>query len=71
MITFATQKAIKMLNVDCFEEQDVVMMDYAPTTTEEAHRRIMKAERGIANGEVVLHAEVMRHSYELLKHYGC
>ena len=71
MITFATQKAIKMLNVDCFEEQDVVMMDYAPTTTEEANRRIMEAERGIANGEVVLHAEVMSYSYELLKHYGC
>ena len=43
---------------------------YAPITPEEAHERIMKAERGIANGEVVSHAEVVRHSYELLKKYA-
>ena len=60
-----------MRDVDYIEEQEVAVVDYAPTTIEEAHRRIMEAERGIANGEVVPHAKVMRHSYELLKHYGC
>ncbi len=45
-------------------------MDFAPTTPEEAHLRIEEAERGIANGEVVLHTDVMKHSYELLQRYG-
>ena len=60
-----------MLNVDYFEDQGVAVLDYAPTTSEEAHRRIEEAERGIVNGEVVLHADVMRHSYELLEKYAC
>ncbi len=59
-----------MRNVDLFEDVDLQVMDFAPMTSVEAHRRIQEAERGIANGEVVLHAEVMRHSYELLKKYG-
>ena len=59
-----------MRDADCFEEQELEVMD-ALLTSEEAHRRIQEAERGIANGEVVLHADVMRHSYELLKKYGC
>ena len=60
-----------MRNVDYFEDQEMEVMDFAPMTSEEAHRRIQEAERGIANGEVVLHAEVMRYSYELLQKYGC
>lgn len=44
---------------------------YAPTTREEAHRRIEEAERDIAEGKVVPHEEVMRQTYELLKKYGC
>lgn len=44
---------------------------YAPTTREEAHRRIEEAERDIAEGKVVPHEEVMRRTYELLKKYGC
>ena len=63
-------KAIKMRDVDYVEDQ-VEVMNSAPMTSEEAHCRIMEAERGIAKGEVVSHAEVMRHSYELLKHYEC
>ena len=59
-----------MRNFDCFDEQDVEVMDYAPMTFEDAHLRIEEAERGIANGEVVLHADVMKHSYELLQRYG-
>jgi len=55
-----------MRNVDYFEEQEMEVMDYAPTTPEEAHQRIEEAERGIDNGEVVPHNEVMKHSYELL-----
>lgn len=43
---------------------------YAPMTKEEALRRIEEAERGIAEGRVVPHEEVMRRSYELLKKYG-
>ena len=60
---------IKMRNVDYFEDQGVEVM-YAPSTPDEARRRIQEAERGIANGEVVLHADVMKHSYELLDKYG-
>lgn len=66
----AIKKAIKMRNVDYLEEQELEVMDFAPTTPEEAHLRIEEAERGIANGEVVLHADVMKHSYELLQRYG-
>ena len=55
-----------MRNLDYLEE-DVEVMDCAPMTSEEAHLRIEEAERGIANGEVVLHADVMKHSYELLQ----
>ena len=40
-------KAIKMRDVDFIEEQDVEVMDNAPMTSEEAHRRIEEAERGI------------------------
>ena len=43
---------------------------YAPMTKEEAYRRIEEAERGIAEGLVVPHEEVMRRSFELLKKYG-
>ena len=56
-----------MRNVNYLEDQDVEVLDYAPMTSEEAHLRIEEAERGIANGEVVLHEEVMKHSYELLQ----
>ena len=52
--------------------QAIQMNDfYAPMTKEEAHRRIEEAERGIAEGRVVPHEEVMRQTYELLKKYGC
>ena len=44
---------------------------YAPTTKEEACRRIEEAERDIAEGKVVPHEEVMRRAWELLKKYGC
>ena len=44
---------------------------YAPTTREEAHRRIEEAERDIADGKVVPHEEVMRRAWESLKGYGC
>ena len=67
----AKSKSIKMNNVDYFEDQELEVIDFAPVTSEEAHYRIQEAEKGIANGEVVLHAEVMRHSYELLEKYGC
>ena len=51
--------------------QAIQMNDfYAPMTKEEAHRRIEEAARGIAEGRVVPHEEVMRRSYELLKKYG-
>ena len=56
-----------MRNFDYIDEQDVEVIDYAPMTSEEAHLRIEEAERGIANGEVVLHADVMKHSYQLLQ----
>ena len=59
-----------MRNVDYFENQELELMDYAPETPEEAHLRIEEAERGIANGEVVLHSDVMRHSYELLERHA-
>lgn len=59
-----------MRNVDYFEEQELEVMDYAPMTSEEAHLRILEAEQGIANGEVVSHEEVMKHSYELLNKYA-
>ena len=55
-----------MRNLENLEE-DVEVMDYAPMTSEEAHLRIEEAARGIANGEVVLHADVLKHSYELLQ----
>ena len=56
-----------MRDADYFEEQELEVLDYAPLTSEEALRRIQEAERGIANGEVVLHAEVMRPLSEVLK----
>ena len=59
-----------MRDVDYLEEQKLEVMDFAPTTPEEAHLRIEEAERGIANGEVVLRTDVMKHSYELLQRYG-
>ena len=72
MIIFAAKsKSMKMRNVDYFEDQELEVIDFAPMTSEEAHYRIQEAEKGIANGEVVLHAEVMKHSYELLEKYGC
>ena len=60
-----------MREIDYFEEQEVEVMNHVPMTSEEARYRIQEAERGIANGEVVHHADVMRHSYELLQKYGC
>ena len=59
-----------MRNVDCLEEQELEVVDFTPTTPEEAHLRIEEAEQGIAKGEVVLHADVMKHSYELLQRFG-
>lgn len=59
-----------MRNAECIRNQELEVMD-APTTSEEAQQRILEAERGIANGEVILHADVMRLSYELLEKYGC
>ena len=41
-------------------------MVYSPITPEEAHLRAEEAEQGIANGEVVLHSNVIAHLYELL-----
>lgn len=72
MIIFAAKsKSMKMRNVDYFEDQELEVIDFAPMTSEEARYRIQEAEKGIANGEIVLHAEVMKHSYELLEKYGC
>lgn len=59
-----------MRNAECIRNQELEVMD-APDTSEEAQQRILEAERGIANGEVILHADVMRLSYELLEKYGC
>ena len=59
-----------MRDADYFEQQELEVLDFDSLTTEEAHRRIQEAERGIANGEVVHHADVIRHSYELLEKYG-
>ena len=56
-----------MRNVDYLEEEELEVIGFAPTTPEEAHLRIEEAEQGIAKGEVVLHADVMKHSYELLQ----
>ena len=68
---FCSEIKVKIMReVDYIEDQGLEVMDYVPLTSEEAHRRIQEAERGIANGEVVLHADVMRHSYELLEKYG-
>ena len=58
-----------MRNVGYLENQEVEVMDYALMTSEEVHLRIEEAERGIANGEVILHEDVMKHSYEMLKKY--
>ncbi len=60
-----------MRDVDYIEEQGIEVMECAPMTSEEAHRRIEEAEKGIANGEVVLHSGVMRNSYEMLEKYAC
>ena len=62
---------IKMRNVDYIEEQELEVMDYAPTTPEEASQRIEEAERGIANGEIVAHEYVMKRSYDILEKYAC
>ena len=59
-----------MRNVDYFEEQELDVLELAPMTPEEAHLRIEEAEQGIANGEVVLHSDVMKQSYELLERYA-
>ena len=59
-----------MRNVDYFEEQELEVLELAPMTSEEAHLRIEEAEQGIANGEVVLHSDVMKQSYELLERYA-
>ena len=59
-----------MRNVDYLEDQELEVMDYAPGTPEVAHLRIAEAERGIANGEVVLHEDVIAHSFELLERYA-
>jgi len=68
---FCSEIKVKIMReVDYIEDQGLEVMDYVPLTSEEAHCRIKEAERGIANGEVVLHAEVMKHSYELLEKYG-
>lgn len=43
-------------------------MDYyrSKMTYREAHRRINEAEQGIAKGNVVLHSDVIKHSYAIL-----
>ena len=67
MKTVKTKKKRYLRNIN----QAIQMNDfYAPMTKEEARRRIDEAERGIAEGRVVPHEEVMRRSYELLKKYG-
>jgi len=66
----AKSKAIKMRDIGFFEDIDSQVLDVAPMTSMEAHLRIQEAERGIANGEVVPHANVISHSYELLEKYG-
>ena len=60
---------IKKRNYLCKVNKAIQMKEdfYAPTTREEAHRRIEEAERDIAEGEVVPHEEVMRQAWELLK----
>ena len=59
-----------MKNIILFEDQESEVMDYTPTTPFEAHQRIEKAERGIANGEVVAHEHVIKRSYDLLAKYA-
>lgn len=69
-LTLQQIKAIKMRNVNYLEEQELELMDYTPTTPEEAHQRIEEAERGIANNKVVAHEYVIKHSYDLLAKYA-
>lgn len=69
-LTLQQIKTIKMRNVNYLEEQEFELVDYIPTTSEEAHQRIEEAERGIANGEVVAHEYVIKHSYDLLAKYA-
>jgi hypothetical protein len=69
-LSLQQQIAKRMKNVDYFEEQELEVMDYVPMTPEEAHLRIEEAELGIAKGEVMLHSEVIKRSYELLQGYG-
>ena len=59
-----------MRKVDFLNEQELEVMNDAPTTPEEAHQRIEEAERGIANGEVVVHEYVIKRSYDLLEKYA-
>jgi hypothetical protein len=47
------------------------MLKSYPKNYAEANLRIEEAEKGISNGEVVPHEYVMKHSYELLRKYGC
>ena len=47
------------------------MLKSNPKNCAEANLRIEEAEKGISNGEVVPHEYVMKHSYELLRKYGC
>jgi hypothetical protein len=61
----------KMRNVDYTDNQITEVIDFAPETTHEAHLRIMDAECGIANGETILHEDVISQSYKLLEKYDC
>ncbi len=42
-----------------------------PKSEEEALARIADAERGIANGEVISHEDVMKATFDKLSNYGC
>lgn len=69
---FATKiKTIDMKNTDYIDNKEIEMLDKAPKSYAEANLRIEEAEKGISNGEVVPHEYVMKHSYELLRKYGC
>ena len=45
------------------EDSIIEVVDNAPKTPMEAHLRIREAEEGIANGEVILHEDVIEQSY--------
>ena len=60
-----------MVNANYCDVNELKAINFSPETPYDAHLRIEEAERGISEGRVVSHEEVLRHSYELLERHGC